>query len=42
MKFQYFTYFLNPTNQQTLFSDSRDKNDIFLQVLTEKKIEFFS
>ena len=39
MKFQYFTYFLNPLSQQSLFPDTRDKNDILKQIVS-KKMEF--
>lgn len=40
--FQYFTYFLNPTDQQALFSDKRDKNEIFRTLLRDGKIEYES
>ncbi len=39
MKFQYFTYFLNPISQQSLFPDQRDKNDILMGIM-EKKMEY--
>ena len=38
MKFQYFTYFLNPLQQEDLFKDNRDKNDIFRDVITTGNI----
>lgn len=34
MKFQYFTYFLNPLEQTPLFTDDRDKNDILRHAFT--------
>ncbi|MBP9715063.1 MAG: hypothetical protein KBD52_01055 [Candidatus Pacebacteria bacterium] len=39
MKFQYFTYFLNPLEQKALFVDNRDKNEV-LRELLGKKIEY--
>src|SRR3989344_6560625 len=39
MKFQYFTYFLNPLEQKALFVDNRDKN-VVLRELLGKKIEY--
>lgn len=38
--FQYFTYFLNPLDQKALFSDKRDKNEIFRDLLKKGKIEY--
>ena len=35
MKFQYFTFFLNPV--ANLFEDKRDKNEILAEVLTKKE-----
>ncbi|MCX6807350.1 MAG: hypothetical protein NTZ80_00880 [Patescibacteria group bacterium] len=39
MKFQYFTYFLDPLSQQSLFPDTRDKNEIFQKIMS-KKMEY--
>lgn len=41
MKFQYFTYFLNPLQQRLLFNDNRDKNDILREAFI-KTIEYES
>lgn len=41
MKFQYFTYFLNPVQQVPLFEDNRDKNDVLRDALS-KTIEYES
>lgn len=40
MKFQYFTYFLNPLEQKALFTDNRDKNEILRFLLAKGKIEY--
>jgi hypothetical protein len=40
--FQYFTYFLNPLEQSPLFVDSRDKNDIFRELLQKGKFTYKS
>lgn len=40
MKFQYFTYFLNPLEQKPLFTDSRDKNDILRDLLKKENIGY--
>ncbi len=42
MTFQYFTYFLNPLSQGALFTDKRDKNEIFKDLLTKNEIEYES
>ncbi len=38
--FQYFTYFLSPLDQQRLFVDKRDKNEIFRDFLRGGKVEY--
>lgn len=40
MKFQYFTYFLNPLEQKPLFTDSRDKNETLRNLLKKGNIEY--
>jgi hypothetical protein len=40
MKFQYFTYFLNPLEQKALFTDNRDKNDVLREIFKKGKIEY--
>ena len=40
MKFQYFTYFINPLEQKALFVDKRDKNQILRELLGKVKIEY--
>lgn len=40
MKFQYFTYFLNSLEQQTLFPDTRDKNELLRNLLERDEIEY--
>lgn len=40
MKLQYYVYFLNKIEQQSLFKDERDKNEILKSVLTGKPIHY--
>lgn len=40
LTFQYFTYFLNPLEQVALFTDKRDKNEIFRELLSRKEVAY--
>lgn len=42
MKFQYFTYFLNPLVQKPLFTETKDKNEILRDLLNAGKLEYDS